>query len=115
MRHLKFKAWDGKKMHGPFDLDNNIEYLLDDKGHLLLKYTGLKDKNDMEIYEGDILSYKCDETLIIIIDPTGIATIVRPYTKTVPAFKYYIDHKKAIEIIGNIYENKELLEGDHCE
>lgn len=108
-------------------------------GNTVGQYTGLKDKNGREIYEGDILSYKAivytdcsktdieriyDEALIGIITHSNIATVVKPYTKNVPAFghdsenntKLILDlNSNEIEIVGNIYENKELLEGDHCE
>ena len=100
----------------------------------LMQYTGINDINGKEIYEGDILSYKhitytdCsktkieeieEESLIEIIAHAPIASIVKPHSKNVKCFGYDNVNKEClildltsdeVEIIGNIYENPELLE-----
>jgi uncharacterized phage protein (TIGR01671 family) len=80
-------------------------------------YTGRKDKNGKEIYEGDVVSYKagslnikalvgwCDFNLCFALNPDA-------EDKGIPE-QYHTMHPpftNCYEIIGNIYENPELLE-----
>ena len=62
MREIKFRAWDNKqnKMRNDgFSIyyDGSIQFAdsIESKDFILMQYTGLKDKNGKEIYEGDIL------------------------------------------------------------
>ena len=67
------------------------------------QYTGLKDKNGKEIYEGDIILFNnFGDTLDKVVYSSGcFHTSGRGYL---------LDKIREIEVIGNIYENPELLE-----
>ena len=134
MREIKFRAWDKikKEMCELKGIDFIQEMVLcfpitkrsaraaqwrDIHSFELMQYTGLKDKNGKEIYEGDIVRiYRPGiiETLLAVvkfndgcfdIESISSATLGRDYLKV-----YTANH--AVKVIGNIHDNPELLEGD---
>jgi uncharacterized phage protein (TIGR01671 family) len=119
MREIKFRAWDEvhKKMCFPerlFCKKDGIVWHVDlgyssriigEKGFKLMQYTGLKDKNGVEIYEGDIVVVHEGEDW--------------KWTHPVEFFHggFWVTDENCLgainefcEVIGNIYENPELLE-----
>ena len=109
-REIKFRAWDkeNKKMwqFGLFDLDDHYVYgegecMPDDVE--IMQYTGLKDKNGKEIYEGDVLSGK---TLVGFEDGMFVPHYNMGREERLEDIEGW---NKTREIIGNIYENPELL------
>lgn len=145
-REIKFRIYDTdeKEMFYQEDIDyidfitgivfihqeDGYDYLIDSRSDgKLMQYTGLKDKNGKEIYEGDILRCKClkkcklDSCAEKVIqyknsiiewwesgcnlgyrlrDSKGKTMMIKPtHLRTME-----------VEVIGNIYENPELLEGE---
>lgn len=71
------------------------------------EYTGLHDKNGREIYEGDVVKNEYGKVMEVQYDPRSAAFGVGDY--------YFgtIGSGKTLEVIGNIFENPELLEAQH--
>ena len=134
MREIRFRAWDKeeKKMLQPFSIEKLIngfntegnwsEYEDDElmsinyegsNGYTLMQYTGLKDKNGEEIYEGDIL--KVDWGPMIHDDIIKMNHFDQPFVMEWRFYAWFPFDKtlpmpKDIEILGNVWENPELLE-----
>lgn len=111
----KFRAWYGIEMYdepvicnGEFYLDwRDFEDGKTYDGAVLMQSTGLKDKNGVELFEGDIvtgLDYDLDPLKGKIIFKYGCFLIESEEGN------YIISNDAETEVIGNIYENKELLE-----
>ncbi len=78
----------------------------------LMQYTGLKDKNGKEIYEGDVIALDGGGELYnFSVEFEDGCFGIRTNGKDFAELKYYIDMSFVdAEIIGNIYENPELKE-----
>lgn len=114
-RVIKFRAWDklASKMINPSQL-NFHEYIsvedhFEDEDLVYMQFTGLVDKNGVEIYEGDIIN-----------DHIGLGVI--EYAEKYAGFrvnyikdrcKWFYDYtdneQKSIEVLDNIHELPELL------
>ena len=133
MREIKFRAWDKEyekmtyfddedyeyepplvfrldqvfKKNSNYDDYEDFEYNdITDKVEVM-QYTGLHDKNGKEIYEGDIV-----KSFFVDTDEAGneiykYYIIEVKYDEVLCSYK--IDKFMNLEVIGNIYENKELL------
>lgn len=119
MKEIKFRAWDkelkfiqynigiAKLKYSPFAVEN-IGWLVDpsDNKTALMQYTGLKDKNGREIYEGDILFCEAENYKgKVWFNRGGFMTDCEGFGNHFVAETNTED----LEIIGNIYENPDLL------
>lgn len=122
-RTIKFRAWDvfyKKFLYGDYStIANNMdEFWTIVKGGEnsgrevpLMQFTGLLDKNGKEIYEGDVVKDAWGAVKEVKIEEIFHAS----YEDTFAGYGFGFDthgiedFKEKVEVIGNIYENPELL------
>ncbi len=123
----KLRAWDKQDERMSYGVvmyyDDMIEYRFDhfctgaDEDVEFMQSTGLKDKNGVEIYEGDVINYR--NSFRNPMTGSGSLSINRDFKiifkdGEFKAKGFDIRLKNILsysEVIGNIYENPELLEG----
>lgn len=120
-REIKFRMWRDGRMQGVHTMYSKESYneyppkepqnFAFSEDEILMQYTGLKDKNGKEIYEGDILrnpdSQKSD--FFVKFNPGGWDAVYKG-NFTLSLYPILSEHS-GCEIIGNIYFNPELLKG----
>ena len=150
-RDILFRAWDGERMvrvfglfperksittnrhcrtdiHGDFEI--TVKHLISDIS--LMQYTGLKDKNGKDIYEGDVVAITDGQVWSVefydggfqsfnqlnsfrrLEDSLSKMSYSREDNLLTPVAEFTIDGINTVlcEVIGNIHENPELLEND---
>ena len=125
MKELKFRAWNTEKKemyffkgifnNAPFEETSTFPMYESCKIPIkvdVMQYTGLTDANGVEIYEGDILTNLGE----VIWSERAARFCFRlprknPYGKTIQKI-FSLWPAKDLEVVGNIYENADLLEGE---
>ena len=132
MREIEFRAYCPETNYmayqGTPDLETIQSFMFHWGDKLLMQYTGFKDRNGKKIYEGDIVEYINHNTTpfsqrkavvsFLKIDNQNFGNILFPFCDAVEG-KYKENNRQLVnifctpsdetEIIGNIFENPELL------
>lgn len=122
MREIKFRAWDRfKQRWSNYKINDGTVYFMDKntgiwygsynkryKDFNLMQYTGLKDEYGDEIYEGDIVTLHNSKYKVIFNSKEARFVLKDAFFEMDIPFTN--NNNERMEIVGNIYENPELME-----
>ena len=131
-RELKFRAWDGKHIYYLETMEPGNEVWIEPDVNDIMQFTGLKDKNGKEIYEGDVVLVPDTYKDVVLEDGSGptepanhlAAVVFKDGSFGVEISESGEDFKKGFypfamveyligatefEVIGNLYENPDLV------
>jgi uncharacterized phage protein (TIGR01671 family) len=102
MREIKFRAWDKADL---LMMDNLSTHRMDNT-IVVMQFTGLKDKNGKEIYEGDIITDHETCNFLVAYDKGCFFSDAHGDKQD----RTLLYNHTFMEVIGNVYENGELLD-----
>ena len=111
MRQLKFRVWDN--FYKDFDYIDDLywfegNYIHSSEDARIQQYTGIKDCNEVEIYEGDLVSFKVNTFSEIVLFENQEVKYLDEYAMFIFGKDEYClnDYiiRKSIEVTGHIYE-----------
>lgn len=123
---FKFRAWFKPEYREPimlYDVEQTYDFMrgepenvpedcfgdvLTNDDYIVMQCTGLKDKNEILIYEGDIIEYL--DYICEVIFKQGAFILEVKKGKKDGFFHFYDMYFDFLKVIGNIYENKDLLQ-----
>ena len=128
---LRFRAWLKKRQEMDNEIDHiswledelycigdGITYMVSAEDLVLMQSTGLVDKNGKEIFEGDVVRQVRTQPTTENETITGVVTMIEGawliMNDCEQLASYLWSETDENEIIGNIYENRELLEAIKC-
>ena len=108
-REIKFRVWNGEQMISPdYITRSGVGYWKEDSipcySEELMQFTGLKDKNGVDIYEGDVLLYAGSKGEVYYCNDNCMFLVRFKLNRSSWSFDSMDD---IIEVIGNIHENKD--------
>ena len=117
MEKIKFRAWSKTKqcIINWENIKDNLSNFINNDDYILMQYTGLKDENVKEIYEGDIISFSdlsISFTVAHIYFEKGCFYADDKCPIGNVSLGYLVNNNRNVEVIGNIFENPELLNGE---